>query len=327
MTTAPAIETVGLTKRFGDFTAVDQVSLTIERGEVFGFLGPNGAGKSTTIRCLLDLIRASEGECRIAGLDSRRDAVEIRRHLGFLPSDLALYPNLTGRETLQFLANLRGGVDWAWVDELARRFDAELTKKVGELSSGNRQKVGLIQAFMNRPEVVILDEPITGLDPLVQLEFHDLMREHAAAGNTVFLSSHTLSEVERVADRVGFIRRGRLIAVERMSELQEKALRSVTLEFAEPVPAAAFDGVEGVHTVSADGATVTAQYEGSMGPLLRVATAHDVLSLSSATVDLDEMFLQFYRGEVEEADARAGAPAQAGGASDPAPASSPAERA
>ncbi len=303
MTTAPPIETVGLTKHFGDVAAVQDVSLQIGPGEIFGFLGPNGAGKSTTIRCLLDLIRPTAGECRILGLDSRRDSVEIRRHLGFVPSDLALYPNLTGRETLRFLANLRGGVDWTWVDRLAARFDADLAKKVGELSSGNRQKVGLIQAFMNRPEVVILDEPITGLDPLVQLEFHTLMREHVGEGNTVFLSSHTLSEVERVADRVGFIRRGHLIAVERMSDLQEKALRRVTLEFAEPVGAAAFEGVEGVHEVSADGATVTAQYEGSMGPLLRVATAHDVLSLSSSSVDLDEIFLEFYREEVTEAEA------------------------
>lgn len=301
MTTTPAIETAGLTKRFGEFTAVQDVSLQIGPGEIFGFLGPNGAGKSTTIRCLLDLIRPSEGECRIVGLDSRKDAVEIRRHLGFLPSDLALYPNLTGRETLQFLANLRGGVDWAWVDALADRFDADLAKKVGELSSGNRQKVGLIQAFMNRPEVVILDEPITGLDPLVQLEFHTLMREHVREGSTVFLSSHTLSEVERVADRVGFIRRGHLIAVERMSDLLDKALRRVRLEFAAPVPAAAFDGVEGVHGVVVEGASVTAQYEGSMGPLLRVATAHDVLSLESSSVDLDEIFLEFYRDEIAEA--------------------------
>lgn len=307
--TAPAIETAGLTKRFGDFAAVEDVSLAIERGEIFGFLGPNGAGKSTTIRCLLDLIRPTEGECRIVGLDARRDAVEIRRHLGFLPSDLALYPNLTGRETLRFLANLRGGVDWAWVDVLADRFDADLGKKVGELSSGNRQKVGLIQAFMNRPEVVILDEPITGLDPLVQLEFHTLMREHAADGNTVFLSSHTLSEVERVADRVGFIRRGHLIAVERMSELMDKALRRVTLEFASPVPASAFEGVEGVHGVSAEGNRVTAQYEGSMAPLLTVATAHEVLTLESASVDLDEIFLEFYREEVTEAEGEAPAPA------------------
>ncbi len=295
MTQSPAIEVDHLTKKYGNFTAVDDVSLSIEHGEIFGFLGPNGAGKSTTIRAILDLIRPTLGACRVLGLDSRTDAVEIRRQLGFLPADLALYPNLTGRRTIQYLANLRGGVDMARVDQLAQRFDADLDRKVGEYSSGNRQKVGLILAFMHNPRVVILDEPITGLDPLVQLEFHTLMREHVNAGNTVFLSSHTLSEVERVADRVGFIRRGHLIAVERMSELREKSLRRITLEFPQPVPASAFDGLEGVHDATAEGATVTARYEGAMGPLLAVATAHGVLSLSTASVDLDEIFLEFYK--------------------------------
>lgn len=310
MTATPAIEVDHLTKKFGAFTAVDDVSLTIEPGEIFGFLGPNGAGKSTTIRAILDLIRPTEGACRVLGFDSRKDAVQIRRHLGFLPSDLALYPNLTGKQTLQYLANLRGGIDGEWVDALSDRFDAELGKKVGELSSGNRQKIGLIQAFMHRPQVVILDEPITGLDPLVQLEFHHLMREHVNEGNTVFLSSHTLSEVERVADRVGFIRRGHLIAVEAMADLQDKALRRITLEFPEPVAAEAFSAIEGVREAHVEGASVTAQYEGSMAPLLKVATAHGVTSVSSATVDLDEMFLEFYRDEVEAtADADEGSAA------------------
>jgi ABC-2 type transport system ATP-binding protein len=295
MTDAPAIEVDHLVKKFGDFTAVHDVSFTIDRGEIFGFLGPNGAGKSTTIRSILDLIRPTSGACRVLGLDSRADSVEIRRHLGFLPADLSLYPNLTGRRTIQYFANLRGGVDWTRVDALAERFGAELDRKVGEYSSGNRQKIGLILAFMHEPQVVILDEPITGLDPLVQLEFHTLMREHVSAGNTVFLSSHTLSEVERVADRVGFIRRGELIAVEHMDELREKALRRVTLEFAQPVPASAFANVEGVHVADAEGAIVTVSYEGSMAPLLKIATDLGVLSLSSATVDLDELFLEFYR--------------------------------
>lgn len=303
MTDAPAIEVDHLTKKYGSFTAVDDLSLAIDHGEIFGFLGPNGAGKSTTIRSILDLIRPTSGACRVLGLDSRTDAVEIRRNLGFLPADLALYPNLTGRKTIQYFANLRGGVEWSHVDKLAERFDADLDKRVSDYSSGNRQKVGLILAFMHNPKVVILDEPITGLDPLVQLEFHTLMREHVSAGNTVFLSSHTLSEVERVADRVGFIRRGKLVAVERMAELHDKSLRRVTLEFPEPVPASAFDGVDGVHDAKAEGNTVTARYEGAMAPLLGVATHHGVLSLNTAAVDLDEMFLEFYRDEVVEEDA------------------------
>ena len=301
MTPTPVIEVDHLTKKFGDFTAVDDVTFDINAGEIFGFLGPNGAGKSTTIRTLMDLIRPTSGTCRILGLDARADAVGIHRRLGFLPSDLALYPNLTGRQTLEYLAHLRGNVDWAHVDHLVERLGAEMDKKVGDYSSGNRQKLGIVQAFMHQPEAVILDEPITGLDPLVQMEFHTLLKEMADAGGTVFLSSHTISEVERVADRVGFIRRGHLIAVEKMSELQDKALRRITLEFAQPVQAQAFEGVEGVHEATADGATVTVQYEGSMAPLLTVATKHQVLSVSSASVDLDEIFLEFYRDEIRAA--------------------------
>ncbi|MFN3866993.1 MAG: ABC transporter ATP-binding protein [Demequina sp.] len=301
MTATPAIEVDRLTKTFGPFTAVDDVSFEIHPGEIFGFLGPNGAGKSTTIRALMDLIRPTAGSCRVFGLDSRRDAVEIHRRIGFLPSDLALWPNLTGRQSVEYLGHLRGSVDWARVDSLCERLDADLTRKVGEYSSGNRQKLGIVLAFMHSPEAVILDEPITGLDPLVQLEFHTLLREMADAGGTVFLSSHTISEVERVADRVGFIRRGHLIAVEHMAQLQDKALRRITLEFGNAVPAGAFEGVAGVHGVSVDGHTVTAQYEGSMAPLLAVATQHEVLSVSSASVDLDEIFLEFYRDEVEAA--------------------------
>ncbi|WNM24816.1 ABC transporter ATP-binding protein [Demequina capsici] len=314
MTPVP-IEIDGLTKRFGDVVAVDDVSFDIGAGEIFGFLGPNGAGKSTTIRCLLDLIRPTSGACRVLGLDSRKDAVEIRRSLGFLPSDLAMYPNLTGRQTLEFLAHLRGGVDWAWVDELSARLDADLTRRVAEYSSGNRQKVGIIQAFMNRPKVAVLDEPITGLDPLVQLEFHAMLREHVSDGNTVFLSSHTLSEVERVTDRVAFIRRGRLIAVESMEHLRAKAVRRLRLEFAVPVPAEEFLGIAGVHEATADGATVTLQYEGSMAPLLKAATNREVLSVESGSIDLDEMFLEFYRDEAadEVADERGVEAARHGG--------------
>ncbi|WP_062071165.1 ABC transporter ATP-binding protein [Demequina sediminicola] len=301
MTATPAIEVDHLTKKFGDFTAVDDVSFAIEPGEIFGFLGPNGAGKSTTIRSLLDLIRPTSGQCRVLGLDSRKDAVEVHRRIGFLPADLALYPNLTGKQTLEYLGNIRGGVDWARVDALTERLSADLSKKVGEYSSGNRQKIGIIQAFMHNPEVVILDEPITGLDPLVQVEFHGMLKEMADAGGTVFLSSHTISEVERVADRVAFIRRGHLIAVEKMAELQDKALRRITLEFAEPVEARHFEGLVGVRDVTAEGATISAQFEGSMAPLLKAATDNDVLSVSSASVDLDEIFLEFYRDEIKAA--------------------------
>ena len=199
MTTQPAIQTQGLTKHYGDVEALTDLTLDVHPGEVFGFLGPNGAGKTTTIRTLLDEIRPTAGTASILGMDCRRDSVAIRRRLGYVPGDLAMYPSLTGRDTLTYFANLRGGVDWSYVSELAERLGADLAKKIGDLSSGNRQKVGLIQAFMNRPDVLIMDEPSSGLDPLVQREFHTMMREVAAEGRTVFLSSHTLSEAQRLA--------------------------------------------------------------------------------------------------------------------------------
>jgi len=296
MALEPVIEITNLTKMYGKFTAVRDLSLTINKGEIFGFLGPNGAGKTTTMRTVLDLIRPTEGSITIVGLDSHEDSVEIRNHVGYLPGELALYPSLTGRETLQYFANLRGGVDWAWVDTLADRFDADLTRKVGDYSSGNRQKVGLLQAFMSKPEVYILDEPSTGLDPLMQQEFQALLREVAREGATVFLSSHTLSEVERVAGRVGFIREGELVAVEQMSELQDRALRRVSMQFAKPIKQASFAKIKGVRDVEVDGDHAVVSYEGSMEPLLKAATAAGVLSLSSSSVDLDEIFLEFYKG-------------------------------
>jgi ABC-2 type transport system ATP-binding protein len=302
MTASPAIVIEGLTKKFGNFTAVDDVDLQVERGEIFGFLGPNGAGKTTTMRTLLDLIRPTAGCASIVGFDTHTHAVQIRRHIGYLPGDLALYPHLTGRETLQYFANLRGGVDWDYVTRLATRFDADLSKKVGEYSTGNRQKVGLIQALMNRPEVLILDEPSTGLDPLVQQEFQAVMHEVTQQdGATVFLSSHTLSEVERIAGRVGFIREGTLVSVESMDTMRDKALRRVSVQFADDVPPGAFDGVAGVRDVEVSGAHVSVSYEGAMGELLRAINTYEVLTLTSSNVDLDDIFLSFYKSADSQA--------------------------
>ena len=194
---------------------------------------------------LLDEIRPTAGRASILGLDTHAKSVEIRRHLGYIPGDLALYPNLTGRDTLTYFANLRGGVDWSYVEELAERLDADLSRKVGNLSSGNRQKVGVIQAFMNRPDVLIMDEPSSGLDPLIQREFQNMVREVASDGRTVFLSSHTLSEVQRVAGRVGIIRQGRLVTVESVADLRSKAMRQVELELDLPAEAAVFAAVPG----------------------------------------------------------------------------------
>ncbi len=256
------IVTEGLSKHFAEVKALDELNLTVEHGEVFGFLGPNGSGKTTMIRTILDEIRPTAGRASILGFDSRRDSVEIRRHIGYLPSDIVMYPDLTGHDTLTFFANLRGGVEWSYVEELASRLKADLAKKVGNLSSGNRQKIGLIQAFMNRPQLLIMDEPSAGLDPLVQDEFHTMIREIAADGRAVFLSSHTLSEVQRVADRVAIIRHGRLVALESLADLRSKAMRKIDLQFEAPVDESRFAGVGGVRDVKVEGDRATLSFDG-----------------------------------------------------------------
>lgn len=299
MTDQPAIHTEGLTKRYGNFEALTDLNLDVGRGEVFGFLGPNGAGKTTAIRTILDEIRPSAGSASILGLDTHRDVVEIRRHVGYLPGDLAMYPNLTGRDSLRYFANLRGGVDWTYVEELAERFGATLEKKVGELSSGNRQKIGLIQAFMNRPEVVIMDEPSSGLDPLVQQQFQNLMKEVADEGRTVFLSSHTLSEVQRAADRIGIIRRGKLIAVESVASLRSKAVRHVVLHLDGDADGhEEFAAVPGVRDVKIEGRVVSLSIDGPMAPLLKmVSERFTIADMSVEEAALEDIFLTYYRDE------------------------------
>ena len=293
-----AIRTEGLTKHYGDVRALVDLNLEIEAGEVFGFLGPNGSGKTTMIRTILDEIRPTAGRASILGLDTHDKAVEIRRHIGYVPGDLAMYPKLTGRDTLTYFANLRGGVDWSYVDELAERLGADLSKKVGDLSSGNRQKVGLIQAFMNRPEVLIMDEPSSGLDPLVQREFQAMMREVAAEGHTVFLSSHTLSEVQRVAGRVGIIRHGKLVAVESVNDLRSRSIRQVELEFDSRVEKPIFESIPGARDVTVKNNHVVMSFDGNMGELLKTAAElYDVIDISIHEADLEEIFLTYYRDE------------------------------
>jgi ABC-2 type transport system ATP-binding protein len=298
MTDQITIRAEGLTKQSGDDRALVDLDLDVTAGEVFGFLGPNGAGKTTTIRTMLDEIRPTAGRASILGMDSHAQSVEIRRHIGYVPGDLAMYPNLTGRDTLTYFANLRGGVDWTFVDYLAERLDADLSKKVGDLSSGNRQKIGLIQAFMNRPDVLIMDEPSSGLDPLMQREFQSMMREVVAEGRTVFLSSHTLSEVQRVADRVGIIRNGRLIAVEFVSDLRSKAIRTVNLFFDETVDESVFRPLPGVRDVTVTNHHVTLSFDGQMETLLKVVTErYSLLDITTHEADLEEIFLTYYRDE------------------------------
>jgi len=298
MNNQSVIYTDGLTKYYGAVRAVVDLNLDIQAGEIFGFLGPNGAGKTTTIRTLLDEIRPTAGKASILGLDTHKKAVEIRKHIGYLPGDLAMYPNLTGNDTLTYFANLRGGVDWSYVDSLAVRLNADLTKKVGNLSSGNRQKIGLIQAFMNQPEVFIFDEPSSGLDPLVQREFQNMMREVAEKGCSVFLSSHTLSEVQHVADRIGIIRNGKLVAIESVAELRSKAIRRIELDFDTTVEATVFEAISGVRDVVVENHHVVLSYDGKMEDMLRVVMdQYELMDIRTQEADLEEIFLTYYREE------------------------------
>jgi ABC-2 type transport system ATP-binding protein len=296
MTAETAIRTTRLTKDYGHGRGLFGLDFEVRRGEILGFLGPNGAGKSTTMRLLLDLIKPTSGSATLLGLDAQAKSLEIRRRVGFLPGELALYPGLSGAAMLDYLAELRGGVDRRVRDTLAERFDADLGRKVGELSTGNRQKLGLIQAFMHEPELMILDEPIAGLDPLVQQSFHALLREVAAQGRTVLLSSHTLSEVERVADRVAILRRGRLVVVDSLARLRAVAVQRLEIEFGgAPASVGEIAAVPGVREVAFEGTRLVVAFEGSADALVKALAAHEVRSIRSRDDDLEEIFLRYYR--------------------------------
>jgi ABC-2 type transport system ATP-binding protein len=280
---------------------VTGLDLRVEQGEVFGYLGPNGSGKSTTIRLLLDLIRPTAGRAALFGLDSRREGLEARRRVGYLPGDLRLADRLTAREQLDSLARLRGAPT-PLRDALCERLAVVLDRPIRELSRGNRQKIGIVQAFMHRPELAVLDEPTSGLDPLLQAEVRGLLRETAADGRTVFLSSHTLDEVQHTADRVGIIRAGRLIDVDRVETLRERALRHVSITFAAPVPSEEFAALAGVRVEQAqDSSLRLSASEAAMDSVVKTAARHPVVDLVSAPADLEEIFLHLYRVAADDA--------------------------
>ena len=293
---ADVIVADGLTKFYGKQRGVIDLSFAVAPGEVFGYLGPNGAGKTTTIRTLLDFIRPTAGRARVFGLDTREGSIEIHRRTGYLPGEYTLYENLTGAEYLDHLGSLRGGVDRGYVGELAERLDLNLAMRIRSLSHGNRQKVGLIQAFMHRPELLILDEPTTGLDPLVQQAFHHMIGEIRHEGRTVFLSSHVMPEVERLCDRVGIIREGRLVAVEDIGDLRAKGMRALEIHFASPVPAGAFEGLPGVRDVASEGDRIRCTVVGPMDAVVKSAARFEVVDLTSHEPSLEDIFLTFYGG-------------------------------
>ena len=290
---APIIETDALTKRYGTARGIEDISMSVEPGEIYGFLGPNGAGKTTTIRTLLDLLHPTSGRALVFGLDSRRASRDIRARLGNLPGDFACDARLTGRELLQFCAEARG-TGAGSSSTLAQRFEADLDRRVGDLSRGNRQKIGLIQALFHDPELLMLDEPTTGLDPLMQEEFLTLVAEYRDRGGTVFLSSHDLEEVERVCDRVAIIREGRLAAVERVAELRGRAYHHVAIEFETPVPREQFERIRGVSELEIDGARVSFKATGALDPVVKAAAAHTVIDMELTEPTLEEIFLTFY---------------------------------
>jgi len=289
-----AIDTRRLSKYYGSIRGIADLDLQVAEGEVFGFLGPNGAGKTTAIRLLLDLIRPSSGSARVLGLDSVRDSLKIRRRTGYLPGELSLYGRLTGEQNLRYFANLQSGVEWSHVTALAERLDCDLSRQVRDLSTGNKRKLGLIQALMMRPELLILDEPTVGLDPLVQHEFYRLVEESRQTGQTIFLSSHVLPEVQRICDRVGFIRAGELVAVEDVATIVSRAVRELEVVFATPVAPQALSGVAGVSDVSVSGKGLRLKVAGPFDPLVKKLAGFEVVSLTSREPDLEDLFLAFY---------------------------------
>ncbi|MFJ1596497.1 ABC transporter ATP-binding protein [Streptomyces sp. NPDC088261] len=304
------IELRELTKTYGARRGLSGLNLEVRAGEVFGYLGPNGAGKSTTIRLLLDLIRPTGGTVTVLGLDPRADGVALRRRVGYLAGDFVCDGRQNVRGYLRFLAALRGGVPQERIDDLADRLGLDQTTKVKKLSKGNRQKFGLVQAFMHTPELLILDEPSSGLDPLVQQTFLDLVAEAAGNGQTVFMSSHIMSEVEAVADRVGIIRDGLLVALDTVDNLRAGTVRDIEVTFESPVPAGAFSSLPGADRLSLDeaGTTLTGQVAGSPDALIKALALHTVTGLRATEPALEELFQSYY--ETAE-DAPRTVPAQA----------------
>ncbi len=303
----PAILIENLTKKYGTSRGVTDLNLAVGVGEVFGFLGPNGAGKTTTIRLLLDLIKPTAGRATLLGLDSQRDSVAIKAQVGYLPGEFTLYPGLTGAETLEYFANLRGQPPREarqFVEQLARRFDLDLSKKFRQYSRGNKQKVGIIQAFLHHPQLLILDEPTGGLDPLNQQEFYRLLEEARHAGSTIFFSSHIISEVEKNCSQVGIIRDGKLIQVGELSALTDLKNHLLELTFEGQAPLAEFqrlpgvDKIELVETGPRPALHLTVRAE-NLGEVIRLAARYPLVNLVSREPSLEESFLNYYREDTQ----------------------------
>ena len=292
-----AIQTSKLSKDYGLGHGLFELDLTVSPQEIFGFLGPNGAGKSTTIRCLMGMIRPTHGSAHIFGLDCLGDSVAVKRKVGYMPGDMPQFGSLRGRDVVAYLGGMRGDLDTALVRKIAERFDLDLGRRFREYSSGNKKKLGIVLAFMHKPELLILDEPTGGLDPLNQQEFYRLVNETRDAGATIFLSSHILSEVEHVCDRVGIIRSGRLVKVAELDEIHNIRVHRIEIEVApdSEVPEAAIRAAAGVEDVGVEGNKVTCTVKGAFDPLLKALSSTTVTNLVSHEPSLEELFLTYYR--------------------------------
>jgi ABC-2 type transport system ATP-binding protein len=293
---AAIVEVEGLTKSYGGKRGIAGVSFRVEEGEVFGFLGPNGAGKTTTIRLLMALLHADAGSARIAGLDCWERSLEIKRLTGYVPGEPALDPNLTGGQILEYFGHLRGGVDHSYLRQLIERLDLDTSRKFRQYSSGNKRKVVLVQAFMHRPRLLILDEPTNGLDPLNQQEFARMVNEAREGGSSVFLSSHILSEVEQLCSQVGIIREGRLVRVGGVAEVKDIRRYEITITFGDSVPAEAFSRLDGVARIEkvAGGHALRIAMQGAPDAVIKAAAHYPVVSLSSHEPNLEDIFLRYY---------------------------------
>jgi ABC-2 type transport system ATP-binding protein len=298
MPATPALLTEGLTKVFGETVALDHLDLRVEAGEVFGFLGPNGAGKTTTIRLLLDLIRPTSGRAAVFGMDCQQQSLDVRAITGYLAGDLRLYPALTGTETVHYIASLRRGpLDVAYLNRLTSALELDLSLNVGGLSKGNRQKLGLVLALLGRPRFALLDEPTSGLDPIMQFATWEILKDAAQGGSTVFFSSHVMSEVEATCERVGILREGRLVAVEPIAALKERAVRRIEVSFADGTPPASAFELPSVREVARTVSMLHFEATGDISELIKRLADYHVVDLKTEQPGLEEILLAYYRSE------------------------------
>tara|TARA_Y100000590_G_scaffold116318_1_gene132788 strand:+ start:23336 stop:24229 length:894 start_codon:yes stop_codon:yes gene_type:complete len=290
------LELSKLTKYYGKHRGVIDLDMSVKKGEIFGYLGPNGAGKTTTMRMLLDFIRPTSGTSTIFGLDTKENSLALRHRIGYLPTAPALYGDITGKQFFEYCANLKGGCDWDYVRELIQRMECDIDRPIDTLSHGNKQKLAIVRALMHRPELVILDEPTTGLDPLIQNEFEKILRETTEQGNSVIFSSHILSEVEELCDRVAIIREGTLVAVEQIADLKSKQVRRIEMSFGNNIRSELFEGIDGVKNIIINENKLKCDIVGSLDSLVKVVATQHILDIRTEEPALEDIFLAYYEG-------------------------------